>query len=206
MGVKADKIDDTPSIIRVHEDWKKGRLTVCFCCPPDPFGQRPTVRPSSTTLQLLHEQTLSLQEQERLLHRRLAEERRDGLADAADMKRRNREACCRERAEKEKQRAEALRIQRRVTESARRHIKMSSSRLIHETCCIFTSYWLAVRCRFSFKPTGNMKIYRMMNEAFGLRSGRLSTRTHVRAECPSFPSLVVEANNKWWPQPDRRTD
>ncbi|CAM9133239.1 unnamed protein product [Hapterophycus canaliculatus] len=63
-------------------------------------------------VKLREEQTRTLQEQERVLHRRLAEERRQGLADAADMKRRNREASRHERAEKEKVRAEALRIQR----------------------------------------------------------------------------------------------
>lgn len=66
------------------------------------------------TLQLLREQTQFLRQQERLRHRRLAEERREGLADAAEMKRSNREAYLQEKANQQRLRAEALRAQRYV--------------------------------------------------------------------------------------------
>lgn len=66
------------------------------------------------TLQLLREQTQFLRQQERLRHRRLAEERREGLADAAEMKRSNREAYLQEKANQQELRAEAVRAQRYV--------------------------------------------------------------------------------------------
>ncbi|CAN0340272.1 unnamed protein product [Ectocarpus sp. 8 AP-2014] len=61
---------------------------------------------------LLREQTHFLRQQERLRHHRLAEERREGLADAVEMKRRNREAYLQEKANQQRIRAEALRAQR----------------------------------------------------------------------------------------------
>lgn len=63
-------------------------------------------------LQLLAEQSLFLQNQNEALHRRLAEERREGLADAAEMKRLNRQARLEENATKRKLREKAIRMQR----------------------------------------------------------------------------------------------
>lgn len=62
--------------------------------------------------QLLKEQTRFLQNQERTLHHRLAEERREGLAEAAEMRRLNRLARQAEANAQIKRREEDVRIQR----------------------------------------------------------------------------------------------
>lgn len=64
------------------------------------------------TLQLLEEQARLLQKQKGALNRRLADERREGLADAAEMKRLNRQARLEEKENKRKLREEAIRMQR----------------------------------------------------------------------------------------------
>lgn len=87
-------------------------------CPPlsrthtliIPTNSRPVSSP--ICFQLLKEQTRFLQNQERLLHRRLAEERREDLAEAAEIKRLNRQARQEEAKAQIKRREENVRIQR----------------------------------------------------------------------------------------------
>lgn len=50
------------------------------------------VRANTKYMQLLQEQVLSLREQERLMHRRLVQERADDLAAAEEAREKNREA------------------------------------------------------------------------------------------------------------------
>lgn len=92
------------------------------------------------TLQLLREQTQFLRQQERLRYHRLAEERREGLADAAEIKRSNREAFLQEKANQQRIRAETLRAQRyveRVLVSVRAMCGRESAAPVDCVCSVY---------------------------------------------------------------------
>lgn len=87
-------------------------FSLSLVVPSVPHERTRATRGLVCRLQLLAEQSLFLKNQNEALHRRLAEERREGLADAAEMKRLNRQARLEENATKRKLREKAIRMQR----------------------------------------------------------------------------------------------